>query len=196
MASQCHFVSHDKTVPAEVYTPRGGSKAGAIVVGYGSDGLTDNLNGPWASMIRDHSASLAKAGFIVVVPDYLCVTGTEPGMTAIAAIGAHRASWQAVISDAVDFATTLRLVDASRIGLLGYSLGAHLCLRIRSRAKVLVEFFGPLFDGIGPSGAISRVQIHHGQSDNVVPFDQNAEPIKQQLEREGTHTELFAYSGA
>ena len=37
--------------------------ASAIVLVYGSDGLIDNKNGPWASMIQEDATSLAQKGF-------------------------------------------------------------------------------------------------------------------------------------
>jgi dienelactone hydrolase len=88
-------------------------------------------------------------------------------------------------------------VDAARIGLLGFSLGGHLCLRVRAKAKILVEYFAPILDGIGPAGTLTHAQIHHGKADQFPGTGfSNAETIRKRLELEGTSTELFAYPGA
>jgi dienelactone hydrolase len=108
-----------------------------------------------------------------------------------------RDDWQGAISDAIDHATTLPMIDPKRVGLLGFSLGGHLCLRLRAKAKVLVEFFSPVFDGIGLGGSLTHAQIHHGEKD-LLPATgyPNAVAIADTLKREGTSTELFPYPGA
>jgi len=92
---------------------------------------------------------------------------------------------------------TLAGVDTNRVGLLGFSLGGHLCLQVRSTSKVLVEFFAPLLDGIGTGGGPGlRAQIHHGTGDSLVPFESNATPIEQELSKGGASTEVNDYRGA
>jgi dienelactone hydrolase len=86
--------------------------------------------------------------------------------------------------------------DATRIGLLGFSLGGHLCLRIAAKAKALVEFFAPLLDGIGPATPRLAAQIHQGAADTLVSFAGNADKIDQQLRGTGASTEVFGYEGA
>ena len=98
------------------------------------------------------------------------------------------------LNDAITHATTLPGIDPKRIGLLGFSLGGHLGLRVRSSLKMIVEFFAPVLDGIGTGspGSQLHVQIHHGRTnaatrtgDSLVPFEANAIPIAQELrERE------------
>ena len=197
IASTIHIPSHGKSMTAELYTPAGSSATGLIVIAYGSDGLTDDLSGPWATMIRGYADSLAGKGFTALIPDYLAVTNTRPGPEVFEMIPHYRDDWQGAISDAIDHATTLSMIDPKRVALLGFSLGGHLCLRLRTKAKVLVEFFAPVLDGIGSRGTLTHAQIHHGEADRVPGTGfPSAVAIADTLKREGASTELFPYPGA
>jgi len=195
VANQINFTSQGRLINAELYTPAGPGTAGVVVIAYGSDGLTNQLSGPWATMIRGYAESLTNSGFVTMIPDYLSLTSTSPGVAVLTSIKEHRDKWQAVLLDAIDHAKTLPSVAPARIGLLGFSLGGHLCSRLRKKVRVLVEYFAPVLDGIGQSGSLSHAQIHHGKDDKVVDFS-NAEQIKKILEQEGTVADLYPYSGA
>jgi hypothetical protein len=52
------LVSGANSMTADLYTPPGASQ-GLIVIAYGSDGLTDDLSGPWKTMIQGYATSLA-----------------------------------------------------------------------------------------------------------------------------------------
>ena len=202
MQTITNFTSAAKTIGVELFSPAGAPNGGAIVLAYGSDGFVDNAHGPWATMLRGYATELAGKGFTAVVPDYFQRTGTHPGDIDYENGGArliwlHRDEWQATLGDAVAYAQTLPGVNRQRIGLLGFSLGGHLCLRIRSSAKVLVEFFAPILDGLGPDRVPSLLaQIHHGRGDKLVAFDDNAKRIDQELRAGGVTTELWSYAGA
>jgi len=191
------YTSRGVAITAELSTPTGTPPRGLVVIAYGSDGLTDNLSGPWGTMIRGYADSLAQAGFVALIPDYLGATKTPPGPTVFALIKEQRDYWQEAISDAVSHARSLPSVRATGVGLLGFSLGGHLCLRVPAKAKVLVEFFAPVLDGIGLLGTLTHAQIHHGKADQLPGTDfSNAEKIMNILKSEGTSTELFPYPGA
>ncbi|MBW3598966.1 MAG: dienelactone hydrolase family protein, partial [Planctomycetes bacterium] len=156
-----------------------------------------HLTGRWKTMIRDYAESLASSGFVAMIPDFLAVTGTTPGKAALVSLSTNRGKWQTAISDAIDHSKGLPAVDTARIGLLGFSLGGHLCLRLRAKGKILVEYFAPILDGIGPAGTLKRAQIHHGEADHFPGTGfSNAKTIRKRLELEGTSTEVFAYPGA
>jgi dienelactone hydrolase len=62
---------------------------------------------------------------------------------------------------------------------------------------VLVEFFAPILDGLGPDKVPTlHAQIHHGQGDTLVNFDDNAKRVDQELRAGGATTELCSYEGA
>lgn len=200
MTTTTTFTSGGKTISAELFRPDT-SNGGTVVIAYGSDGLVNNSHGPWATMIREYAADLAADGFSAIIPDYFQRTSTIAGEIDFLKEGAqqiwlHRDAWQSTIEDALNHALTLLDADASRIGLLGFSLGGHLCLRVRAKAKVLVEFFAPLLDGMGPGAPRSFAQIHHGTADQLVRFEENATRIEQYLRATGASTELFGYEGA
>ena len=208
-ATSTKYTSGGKTITCELYTPIA-ANGGVVVIAYGSDGMIDNANGPWATMLRQYAGDLAANGFTAMIPNYFLRTGTAAGSIDYRKGGAdivaiNRDSWVSALSDALAHARTLPGVDPKRVGLLGFSLGGHLGLRLRSNVKVLVEFFAPLLDGVGRGASGSRlpVQIHHGSIDTttrmgdmVVAFDANAIPIEQELRKEGALPELHEYKGA
>lgn len=188
-----NFNSNEKTIETELFNPSGSSNGGVIVIAFGTDGMLE----PWGSSIRAYAAALSKKGFVVIIPDYFISTSTKAGLEAFQGISIHRDTWQETITDAVTYAKTLPGIDGSRVGLLGFSLGGHLCLRLRETAKVLVEFFAPELDGLGSTTKLTLyAQIHHGLADKLVFFHPNADNIKNILQKEGVILELFPYSGA
>lgn len=197
MSNMISLSSGGKTVKTEQYTPQETAPRGLVVIGYGSDGLTDDLNGPWATMTRGYATALADRGFAALIPDYLAFTNTPPGPAALEMIAIRRDAWSRALSDVIDQAAASLLIAPGQVGLLGLSLGGHLCLRLRSKAKVLVAFFAPSLDGIGAPGSLTHAQIHHGQADRVPGTGvENAEAIAAVLRSEGTETEVHLYPGA
>jgi dienelactone hydrolase len=200
MARSVSYVSGGKTITAELFEPATppATPTGVVVVAYGTDGLVDNENRPWKTMIEGYARALADDGFVALIPDYLARTGTAPGLPVLAALGTLRDQWQAALADAVDFAAGLTSVNAARVGLLGFSLGGHLCLRVRSKGKVLAAYFSPLLDdGIGTGGKLSHAQVHQGEADEIPGINTTtAASIKATLDGEGTATDLFTYPGA
>jgi dienelactone hydrolase len=204
-----NYTVKGKTVACECYTPAI-TNGGAVVIAYGSDGMIDNAHGKWATMLREYAGDLAAKGYTAIIPNYFLTTGTAAGSIDYQGDGAqivflNRSTWALALNEAITHATTLPGIDPKRIGLVGFSLGGHLGLRLRSSIKVLVEFFAPWLDGIGAGGPGSplQVQIHHGKTnpatgtgDSLVPFDANAMPIVQQLKREGVSADLHEYLGA
>jgi dienelactone hydrolase len=187
------------TIPGELYSPSGTASTGLVVIAYGIDGLHDNNNGPWETMIRRYAEELSKLGFFALIPDYFRKTGTTPGPAAAEVMMMRKEDWAAAMLDSVTHTRTLSQVDSDRIGLLGFSLGGHLTLRIRAAAKprALVEYFAPQLDGIGPPGHVPKAQIHHGTKDQVPVTDfSNAGAIEAILKGEGTVVELFSYKDA
>lgn len=195
------FTSGGMNIDAETFQPKS-PNGGVIVLAYGSDGMIDNKNGPWASMLREYAQDLSGKRFLALIPDYFLRTKTPAASIDYAQGGgkivlANADTWTSTLGDAIGHAKTFRGVDAKRVGLLGFSLGGYLCLRQRSQANVLVEFFAPRFDGAGARAhAGLRAQIHHGSGDVVVPYEDNATPNAQSLRNEGVSVDLNEYKGA
>jgi acetyl esterase/lipase len=61
---------------------------------------------------------------------------------------------------------------------------------------VVISFFAPILDGLGAAAPRPYAQIHHGTSDVLVRFEENARKIEQYLRATRASTELFAYEGA
>lgn len=186
------IASHNTFVPAELFQPSGGVNGAAIVIAHGSDGMKE----PWAELIREYGTELASNGFTVLIPDYFASTGTAPGRGVFAEIAANLAVWQAVVGDAVAHAAKMPGIRPMRMGLLGFSLGGHICVRLRGSAQAVVEFFAPELGGVGVSSSGAKhVQIHYGTADMVVRISESKN-IAAELGREGAAVEMFAYEGA
>jgi dienelactone hydrolase len=187
------YLSGGKSISAELFSPAGTARGAAVVIAHGSDGVTDDLNGPWASMMREYGADFAQAGYTALLPHYFDKTGTEPGKPAMQAMFVHLPAWQQALADALAHAATLPGVGAKRVGLVGFSLGGHLSLRLRGQAPMLVEFFAPLLTGIGSvAHGAKHVQIHDGAADPIA----NADLIADVLKDDGITPELHRYPGA
>jgi dienelactone hydrolase len=193
MSNLISIDSHGTAIQTELFRPAGASNRGAIVVAHGSDGMT----GLWAGQIREYATELAAEGFTALIPNYFTKTATVPGPQVFSEMQAHLPAWQEAVSDTLTWSATLPGIN--RLGLLGFSLGGHISLRLRGSVKALVEFFAPdlrELGGVGPAGTSApHVQIHHGLADSLVPFS-DAEAIAATLKHEGVVPELFSYQGA
>ncbi|HEY2236195.1 MAG TPA: dienelactone hydrolase family protein [Candidatus Angelobacter sp.] len=88
----------------------------------------------------------------------------------------HFLDWLETVKDAVSFVAGQPGVDANRIGLLGFSLGAFLSLSLAtqdSRIAAVAELFGGLPEQFAKdAGNLPPVLILHGAQDTTVPIDQ------------------------
>jgi dienelactone hydrolase len=185
-------------LPSKLYSPSGTGPGGLVVLAYGTDGFVDNGHGPWQTMMCGYAQELANAGFAALIPDYFAKTGTPHGGAAASSIVQHHDDWSTALVDTVAYSRTLATVDPSRIGMVGFSLGGYLCLRSRAAAKpkALVEYFAPVFEGIGAKGSVPHVQIHHGTLDTGPTAFSNATQIEGLLKLEGPDVTLYAYKNA
>ena len=181
----------------------------AVVIAYGSDGLAPK----WEPEIRRHAQALSAAGILALVPDYFQKNprvAHDSSAAVFLQIPRRHGEWEIVLRDAVSTAKALPGVDAARVGLLGFSLGGFLCLRIRDSVDVLVEYFAPyrfpsggdlgeeaLVMGLGPGpNPRLKAHIHHGYADALVPLNLNAEPIRAALEAENATVSTSYFNGA
>jgi dienelactone hydrolase len=179
---------------AELFKRSATAPAALVVIAYGTDGKKD----PWTDMMRAYAEDLAKDGVFALMPDYFARTASPHGGGAADHIAAKHDEWAAALVDTVAFARTLPGVDGARIGMLGFSLGGYLCLRARAAAKpkALVEYFAPMFEGVGAPGSVPHVQIHHGTQDKFPTEFLNATKIESILRVEGKDVTLYPYKDA
>jgi hypothetical protein len=113
----------------------------------------------------------------------------QPGAAALVMIAIHREDWIQAISVSINHFSGLTTGTPPPIGLLGFSLGGHLAMRLRANAQVLVSFCAPMLDGIGAMGNQTYAQIHHGLADKVPGTGpENDGLIASVLKGEGTDT--------
>jgi dienelactone hydrolase len=195
MSDVINVNSHGTPISTEVFKPQGRVDGAAVVLAHGSDGLTP----PWADLIREFAADLAGQGFTAFIPSYFEKTGTAAGPGVFGQIPVNLDSWIATVGDVVAHVRTLPDIAAQRVGLLGFSLGGHICLRLRGVTPAMVDFFAPELRQIGGLGArqpaTARIEIHHGLADLLVPFSET-QAIAAALKDEGAIPEVFSYEGA
>ncbi len=161
----------------------------AVLALYGSGGIREG----WADQ---PSRLLAGQGYSVFVIHYFDRTGTT--WADRDTTQTNFPVWMGTVGDAITFAAQHTLVDPTRIGLLGFSLGAYLALSVASvepRVKAVVEFFGGVPEMLHGFTRMPPVLILHGEVDRVVPVSE-AMRLQQLLERAGTPYEMKLYPGA
>lgn len=204
------FKSGGVDIEVETFQPSGTGEYPAIIVAYGTRGLTD----PFGDAIRDFAKKIADEGYLVAIPYYFERTGTAASSSLagdgliIEAFSVNRDNWIETIQDCVTHITGLGNVKNNQVGLLAFSMGGHLALRLSKSAytpkiNALVEFFAPInqkpFNGLGDNiSQLPPIQIHHGTQDVVVDKSQS-EQLAKELElagkKEGKDYEIFFYSG-
>jgi dienelactone hydrolase len=204
------FKSGGIDIEVEIFQPIGTGQYPAIVIAYGTRGLT----APFGDAIRDFAKKIADEGYFVAIPYYFERTGTAASNSLtgdaliMEAFSTNRDTWIETIQDCITHIASLGNVKNDQIGLLAFSMGGHLALRLSKSAytpkiNALVAFFAPItqapFNGLG--GNISElppIQIHHGTKDVVVDKSQS-EQLAKELESVGKQKnrdyEIFFYPG-
>jgi carboxymethylenebutenolidase len=183
------FESGGRSITVQEFVPVAPGRYPAVLALYGSGGIREG----WA---EQPARLLAGQGYSVFVVHYFERTGT---------VWADRDTtrqnfpvWMGTVGDAINFAVRHASVDASRIGLLGFSLGAYLALSVASverRIGAVVEFFGGIPEELHGFARMPPVLILHGEQDRVVPVSE-AIRLQQLLERTGGAYEIKLYPGA
>ncbi|HEY2499713.1 MAG TPA: dienelactone hydrolase family protein [Candidatus Angelobacter sp.] len=159
------FVSAGKTINIEHYSPHLTGKNPAVILVHGSGGPLHGLD-PFAGQA-------VLFGVHVFVLHYFERTGHT--WVSPSQIEQHFPAWLETLQDAVTYVAAQPGVDANRIGLLGFSLGAYLSLALAtqdSRIAAVAELFGGLADHfLKDAGKLPPVLILHGAQDSVVPVD-------------------------
>jgi len=188
--SQLIFESGNKPIRLDAYVPHTNKRLPAVLALYGSGGGIYGMNEP--------ATMLAAEGFAVFVLHYFDRTDTTQA-TDKQTIFRHFPAWGKTVWDAISRLEKHPQVDADRIGLLGFSLGAYLALSVASvdpRVNAVVEFFGGMPKEMRFfMRRLCPVLILHGEADSTVPV-QEAYDLQNLLEKKGIPYEIKIYSGA
>ena len=188
--TQLTFQSGGKDIRLDCFLPDANGQRFPAVIGLHGSG------GGHASM-ADPASLLAGQGFAVYVLHYFDRTGTTE-IDGLQTIFRHFPVWMETLWDAVSFVARQPRVDAERIGLLGFSLGAYLALSaaaIDSRIQAVVEFFGGMPKEMKLfTRRLCPVLILHGEEDKTVPVEE-AYHLQQILEKKQIAYEMQIYPG-
>lgn len=159
------FESGGNPIRLDHYPPNHAGNSPAVILVHGSGGPLHGLD-PFASQA-------ANFGIHVFVLHYFERTGHN--WVAPSQIESNFLIWLKTLEDAITFVAGQPGVDANRIGLLGFSLGAFLSLALAtqdSRIAAVAELFGGLPEQFANNaGNLPPVLILHGQQDTTVPID-------------------------
>jgi carboxymethylenebutenolidase len=186
------FESGGQTIACDAFVPsaRNGERFPAVIGLHGSAG--------GHATMADPAALLAAQGFAVYVVHYFDRTGTT-GVADKQTAVRNFPAWGKTVWDSISHVAARPEVDAGRIGLLGFSLGAYLALSVAavdSRVKAVVEFFGGMPREMKLFiRRLCPTLILHGESDPTVPVAE-AYHLQQLLENKSTPYEMQIYPGA
>jgi carboxymethylenebutenolidase len=179
-----------RRITVQVFAPNSGGPYPAVIALHGSGGIREG----WAA---EPASLLASRGFSVFVLHYF--ERTDTAWADDATIRHNFETWMKTISDAITWAGNHASVDASRVALLGFSLGGYLALSVAAvdpRVKAVVEYFGGLPDELAEhANKIAPTLILHGERDYTVPVSE-AHKLKKLFEDTGTDFEMKLYPNA
>lgn len=188
--SVLQFESGGKSIRLDAYVPEAsGRPLPAVIALYGSGG---NVAG-----MERYAGVLASHGFAVYLLHYFDRTETQ--FADKQTIFRNFPLWMKTLWDAISFVEKQSHVDAKRIALLGFSLGAYLSLAnsaIDPRVKIVVEFFGGLPKEMELfMRRLCPVLILHGAEDEIVRVEE-AYHLQKLLEKKKVAYEIKIYPKA
>ncbi len=185
-ATRGSYESGGKKILIDEYPSAKPGKRPALVLLHGSAGLLfPGLD------LRQRARDLSAQGYAVFVPHFFNRTGHF--MIRPSAVHENLPAWTSTVRDAVSYVVAQPNVDASRIGLMGHSLGGYLALGAAaqdSRVDLVIEASGAL-----DRGGIKRMPptlILHGAKDKTVPVAK-AERLESLFQRLGTPYQKHIY---
>lgn len=165
------FISGDKEIAIDRFEPPAQGQYPALLVVHGADGMKQELIKNFYRSVARQAAARGYVAFLVHYYDRVeGSAGDRAGHVK------HFLPWRETLGDAIGYIAKQPGVDAKRIGLVGFSLGAFLSLSLAvddARIGAVVENFGGL-----PKFARERLQrmppvlILHGERDKVVSVEE------------------------
>lgn len=191
--SEDSFKSRGKDFAIDVFAPEAAGKYPAIIVVHGHGGLGEGKR----SICHEQARRLAREGYVALVPHYF--GRAVPEKKDARKNARSFAAWVRTLSDAVSFAARRADVDATRVGILSFSLGSYVSLSLAARDRrisALVENYGGLpQQEILDWSRLPPVLILHGDADRIVNVGE-AHRLKQVLVEAGVTCEAKIYRGA
>jgi len=182
-----HYRSGDAQITIECFAPAARGKFPAVLLLHASGGLDAT-----ADVYREIGRDLAAHGYVVLFPHYFERTGHVPGVNNR---GRDIPAFVQSAQDAIEFAAALPDVDADRIGLLGYSMGAYLAF-VRAardpRIKAVVSCAGGL--PVESKSTFPPVLILQGANDKSNPLER-VKAFEEVLKAKETPYETHIYRG-
>jgi carboxymethylenebutenolidase len=187
------FLAGDRPIEIDRYDPGTDGKHAAVVLLHGSEGLKD-----FGRFYRQQAQILAEEGYVVFLVHYFDRTGTtrvEPGDVK----EDNFMPWLDTVRQAVRYVAEQRGVDATRVGLVGVSLGAYLALAAAAPGDLPIAAVVDLFGGLHKKfrkdvKKLPPTLIIHGDADKVVPVEE-AYALEEVLKTHEVVYEIKVYEG-
>jgi dienelactone hydrolase len=164
------FSSNSQAVTLDVFPVPSPGKHPAVLILHGSFGMMPQYKPDIVSFAN----ALLAAGIGSTLPYYLESTQTLPGMGVLTLIPEKSPTWRQAASDALTVMSADPRFDATRLGVLGFSLGGHLALSLAMdpppgiSPKCVVDFFGPTKTLEPHWSKMPPLLIFHGTVDPLV----------------------------
>jgi dienelactone hydrolase len=165
------YRSSGQSVPIDVFRPAAGTHPAVLII-HGSSGLGAQFRPDIESFAR----ALEDNGIAAALPHYFVAARMKADDDGLLLIDEHYETWKKACADALELIAGDARFDAARLGVLGFSLGAHYAVGLAmdppagTRVKGVVDFFGPTQRP--PLAAhwatLPLIQIHHGKDDRRV----------------------------
>jgi len=165
------FRSGRDSVLVQIYRPKVPGRYPAVILLHGSNPRLGEEH--YVEMAED----LARNGYVCLFVKYYDRGRRNHSR-------GTRADWMRTIGDALTLASTLPDVDESRMGLVGFSLGAFLALNYAPtdpRVKAVVAFYGGISPGFMPEAEehMPPTLLLHGTYDRTVSVRRSLEAFEQ-----------------
>jgi dienelactone hydrolase len=191
-----HLTSGGRSILIEAFSPTTPTDHPAVLVLHGTFGLEP----PYGDDIRSFAEALMARGIAAIIPHYF------EGKVGLEKIAPNLQLWKDTCNDALTFLAHRSGVDSTRLGAIGFSLGAHITLNMAMHPpptldfKCVVDFFGPTIMPplVGTWAAMPPLLIHHGDADTLVVPENSAylmKELKAAGKIKGKDYDYIAYAG-